>query len=166
MTDEPRQTIIGFFPGVFDLLHAGHVAALGWARERCSVLVAGLQVNPRVERPDKSAPIQSMYERYAQLRACRWVSEVVPYATEADLMNVMATYPMHVRFAGADWDADRVTGAAVCKQMGIEIIKVPRLHGYSTAELRRRVHTAEERLLGRGPTITEPMRDMPDVVCK
>ena len=80
---------IGFTCGAFDLFHPGHVLMLAEAKEKCDWLIVGLHTNPNVERPDtKGKPIQSMYERWVQLRGCRFVDEIIPYDTEHDLLNI------------------------------------------------------------------------------
>ena len=64
---------IGFTCSAFDLLHAGHVQMLRNAKEQCDYLIAGLQVDPSLDRADKNAPIQTIVERYTQLKACSYV---------------------------------------------------------------------------------------------
>ena len=77
---------IGITFSTFDLLHAGHIAMLSEAKNHCDYLIAGLQTDPTIDRPDtKNKPIQSIVERQIQLSACRYVDEVVVYQTEQDL---------------------------------------------------------------------------------
>ena len=73
--------IVGFTCSAFDLLHAGHVQMLRDAKEQCDYLMCGLQVDPTLDRPEKNQPIQTVVERYAQLKALRYVDEIVPYST-------------------------------------------------------------------------------------
>jgi glycerol-3-phosphate cytidylyltransferase len=70
---------VGITFSTFDLLHAGHIMMLEEAKTQCDWLVVALQSDPTVDRPDKNKPIQTMYERYIQLKGCRYVDEVVPY---------------------------------------------------------------------------------------
>ena len=65
--------IVGFTCSAFDLLHAGHVQMLRDAKEQCDYLMCGLQVDPTLDRPEKNQPIQTVVERYAQLKALRYV---------------------------------------------------------------------------------------------
>ena len=76
---------IGFTCSCFDLLHAGHVAMLEEAKNNCEHLIVGLQIDPSLERDGKSKPIQSLVERQIQLRACKYVDEIIVYKTEKDL---------------------------------------------------------------------------------
>ena len=43
--------VIGFYPMVADLLHAGHMIALKEAKENCDYLIVGLNCDPTNKRP-------------------------------------------------------------------------------------------------------------------
>lgn len=129
----------GFTCSAFDLLHAGHVEMLRECKEHCDWLIVGLHVNPKVDRPAKSSPVQSVYERYVQLRACKYVDEIIPYETEEDLINIMAIEPISIRFVGVEYKDTYVTGQDICEKRGIEILYNNRYHGYSSTELRSRL---------------------------
>ena len=73
----------------FDLLHAGHVKMHEEAKQHCDYLIVGLQTDPTLDRPTKNKPTQTVVERYIQLKACKFVDEVVPYSTEQDLEDVL-----------------------------------------------------------------------------
>ena len=68
---------IGFTASSFDLLHAGHVAMLEEAKDNCDWLIAALQTDPTIDRPEKNKPIQIITERYIQLRACKFVDSLI-----------------------------------------------------------------------------------------
>jgi len=108
-------------------------------RKQCNYLIVGLHSDPTIDRPEKNKPIQSMYERWLQLKACRYVDEIIPYDTENDLVNMMATLEINKRFVGSDHRFDSVTGAEICTSRNIEIIFNSRLHDYSSSELRGRL---------------------------
>ena len=73
---------IGITFSTFDLMHSGHIAMLAEAKNHCDYLIAGLQTDPTIDRPDtKNKPVQSIVERQIQLAACRYVDEVVVYQT-------------------------------------------------------------------------------------
>ena len=68
---------IGFTCSSFDLLHSGHVQMLRDAKEQCDYLMVGLQLNPATDRPkEKNPPIQTIVERYTQLKAVSYVDEI------------------------------------------------------------------------------------------
>lgn len=130
---------IGFTASSFDLLHAGHVAMLEEAKSQCDWLIVGLQTDPTIDRPEKNKPIQSITERYIQLRACKFVDEIYVYATEADLLDLLAILPINVRIIGADYKGKDFTGKRYCDENNIEIYYNRRSHKLSTSELRNRL---------------------------
>ena len=79
---------VGITFSTFDLLHAGHIAMLSEAKNHCDYLIAGLQTDPTIDRPEKNQPVQSVFERYMQLKACKYIDEIVPYATEKDVEDL------------------------------------------------------------------------------
>lgn len=134
-----RRHKFGFTASTFDLLHAGHVAMLEEAKDQCEWLMVGLQTDPTIDRPEKNKPIQSITERYIQLRACKFVDEIYVYATEADLLDLLAILPIDVRIIGADYIGKDFTGKQYCQENGIEIYYNRRSHKLSTSELRNRL---------------------------
>jgi glycerol-3-phosphate cytidylyltransferase len=130
---------IGFTCSAFDLLHAGHVAMLREAKDHCDYLICGLQVDPTLDRPNKNKPVQTVVERHAQLAAVRYVDEVIPYVTEADLEDILAMYPINVRILGEEYRDKDFTGRDICKKRGIELYFNRREHRFSTTDLRNRV---------------------------
>lgn len=133
------MVVVGFTCSAFDLFHAGHVAMLAECKQHCDYLIVGLQVDPSKDRPGKNEPVQSVYERYVQLRGCVHVDQIIPYETEKDLENLLAIEDIHVRFVGQEYVGSRITGEDICERKGIRIHYNNRMHGYSTSELRKRL---------------------------
>jgi glycerol-3-phosphate cytidylyltransferase len=130
----------GFTCGAFDLLHPGHVHFIHEARKKCDFLIVGLHADPTIDRPgSKNKPIQSVFERYLQLDGLSCVDLIVPYDTERDLVNMMATLDIQVRFVGTDYTGKRITGEDICGQRGVDIVYIPRLHDFSSTSLRERL---------------------------
>jgi glycerol-3-phosphate cytidylyltransferase len=135
---------IGITFSTFDMLHAGHVAMLSEAKNHCDYLIAGLQTDPTIDRPDtKNKPIQSIVERQIQLSACRYVDEVVVYQTEQDLRDLLLILPVDVRILGVEYKDKDFSGAEECYDRGIEIVFNGRDHSFSSSSLRKRVADAQ-----------------------
>ena len=135
---------IGITFSTFDMLHAGHIAMLSEARNHCDYLIAGLQTDPTIDRPDtKNKPIQSVVERQIQLTACRYVDEVVVYQTEQDLIDLLLILPVDVRILGVEYEDKNFTGRNECAGRGIQIVFNRRDHSFSSSSLRKRVVHAE-----------------------
>ena len=130
---------VGFTCSCFDLFHSGHVAMLEEAKKNCDHLIAGLQVDPSINRPDKNKPIQSLIERQLQLRACKYIDEIIVYKTEEDLETLLKTLPIDIRFLGQEYSNRDFTGKDICMAKSIEIYYNSRLHGFSSSELRGRI---------------------------
>lgn len=139
-----RGLKIGITFSTFDLFHAGHVAMLAEAKNHCDYLIAGLQTDPTIDRPDtKNPPVQSIVERQIQLAACRYVDEVVVYQTEQDLIDILLTLPIDVRILGVEYADKSFTGDNECYNRGIQLVFNKRDHSFSSSSLRRRVAAAE-----------------------
>jgi glycerol-3-phosphate cytidylyltransferase len=135
---------IGITFSTFDLFHAGHVAMLAEAKNHCDYLIAGLQTDPTIDRPDtKNRPVQSIVERQIQLAACRYVDEVVVYQTEQDLIDIILTLPIDVRILGVEYEGKPFTGGEEGYSRGIALVFNKRDHSFSSSSLRRRVAAAE-----------------------
>jgi glycerol-3-phosphate cytidylyltransferase len=142
---------IGITFSTFDMLHAGHIAMLAEAKNHCDYLIAGLQTDPTIDRPDtKNAPVQSIVERQIQLAACRYVDEVVVYQTEQDLIDLLLILPIDIRVLGVEYEAKEFTGKREGYSRGIEHIFNGRDHSFSSSSLRKRVVIAEQNKILKG----------------
>jgi len=132
---------VGIVASCFDLFHAGHILMLMEAKENCDRLVVALQSDPTIDRPEKNKPVQALSERYIQLEACKYVDQIIPYDTEADLYNLLAGYDWDVRFLGMDYiDREEFTGS----DLDIPIHYCARRHNYSSSGLRERILKAKK----------------------
>ena len=128
----------------FDLLHAGHIAMLAEVKNHCDYLIAGLQTDASIDRPnDKNPPVQSIVERQIQLAAVRYVDEIVVYQTEKDLEDILLTLPIDVRILGVEYEGKDFTGKKICCDRGIDLVYNGRDHSFSSSSLRKRVVQAE-----------------------
>ena len=135
---------VGFNCSSFDLFHAGHVTMLKREKEMCDYLKIALQVDPTIDRPgNKNKPIQSVYERYVQLQACKYVDEILVYETEQDLLNLLMTQEIHIRFLSEEYKEKDFTGKQYCMDNGIELHYHKRKHSYSSTEIRERTARME-----------------------
>ena len=131
--------IVGFTASAFDLLHAGHVQMLREAKDQCDYLICGLQTDPSFDRKEKNKPIQTVVERYTQLKALSYVEEIIPYNTEEDLKDLLTLYTIDVRILGVEYKTQEFTGKDICQKRGIDLYFNKRDHRFSTSDLRKRV---------------------------
>ena len=129
---------IGLTASTFDLFHAGHTVMLMEAKQQCDYLIVGLLVDPTKDRSDtKNKPIQSLFERYLQVAACKYVDEIIPFETENDLVDMILTINPDVRIVGEEYQHTDHTGKGLC-----HIYYNKRRHSFSTSELRERIANA------------------------
>ena len=130
---------IGFTCSTFDLLHAGHVQMLRDAKQHCDYLICGLQVDPSLDRSEKNSPVQTLVERYTQLKAVSYVDEIIPYQTEDDLKDILELYHLDVRILGDEYRDREFTGKDICRRRDIQLYFNKRDHRFSSSDLRQRV---------------------------
>ena len=130
---------VGFTCSAFDLLHAGHVQMLREAKDQCDYLICGLQVDPSIDRKEKNPPVQTIIERYTQLKAVGYVDEIIPYGSEQDLEDILSLYNIHMRILGEEYRDKECTGRDNCRKRDVEIFFNKRDHRFSSSDLRNRV---------------------------
>lgn len=131
--------------GCFDLCHAGHILMLEECKKHCDVLVVGLHVDPNQERSYKNKPVQSLFERFVQLKAVKYVDEIIPYQFEHEIETILKSYKFDVRFVGSDYVDSNFTGRDYCIDNKINIVYNKRDHSFSSSELRERIENSSYR---------------------
>jgi rfaE bifunctional protein nucleotidyltransferase chain/domain len=137
-----RGRRVVFTNGVFDLLHAGHVAYLAWARAQGDALVVGLNADASVRAlkgPER--PLVPFADRAAVIAGLRSVDAVVGFEERTPEVLLDALAPdVHVK--SAQYRLEDLPERVVVLQHGGEIRLAPHLAGKSTtdivAEIRRR----------------------------
>ena len=109
------------------------------AKENCDYLICALQMDPSVDRAEKNAPVQTIVERYTQLKGVKYVDEIIPYGTEKDLEDILTMYHIDVRILGEEYRDKDFTGKDICRKREIDLYFNKRDHRFSTSDLRRRV---------------------------
>lgn len=128
---------IGFTCGVFDLFHAGHVIMLQECKNNCDYLIVALNKAENISEtinPGKKKPIFTIEERVIIMKACRYVDEVLIYNSEEELLEILKTKKISVRFLGEDYKEKKITGS----DLPIQIYYTDRSHGLSTSFYRLR----------------------------
>jgi D-beta-D-heptose 7-phosphate kinase/D-beta-D-heptose 1-phosphate adenosyltransferase len=129
-----------FTNGVFDLLHAGHVALLETARGEGDALVVGVNSDGSVRRlgkgPDR--PLVAESERVRVLAALAAVDCVVLFDEDTPLALIRRLRP-DVLVKGADYARAAIVGADEVEAWGGRVVRVPLVEGNSTTELLRKL---------------------------
>lgn len=135
---------IGFTCGVFDLFHAGHVMMLKECRENCDYLIVALnsalnfsnQINP-----GKQMPVFSIEERKLIMASCRYVDEVLEYNSEEELLAILKSKAIGIRFLGEDYKGKPITGS----ELNMEVYYTNRNHGLSTSYYKAKINATHDK---------------------
>jgi glycerol-3-phosphate cytidylyltransferase len=117
-----------------DILHTGHVIAIEEAKQNCDYLIVALNCSP-----ENKFPVQSIYERYMQLRAVKWIDEIIPYQGKKDLELLVETLDYSVRFVGEDYINKSWDGKEIEQKLNKEVYYLKRRHNLSSTELKNRI---------------------------
>jgi glycerol-3-phosphate cytidylyltransferase len=135
--------IVVFTNGCFDLLHAGHVHYLAWARAQGDALVVGLNTDDSVRAlkgPER--PFSRFADRAAVLAALRSVDVVVGFGERTPEVLLDRIAPdIHVK--SAQYRVDELPERYVVESHGGRILLAPHEAGKSTTDIVARVRNAQ-----------------------
>jgi len=126
--------VIGFYPMVADVLHTGHILALEEAKANCDYLIVGLHCCPVYKNP-----VQSIFERYTQLKAVKFVDEVLPYSDYLDCARILKSIPWDVYFLGEDHLNKDWENKEIVEALNKKIYYLSRKHDFSSTLLKNRI---------------------------
>lgn len=128
-----------FTNGCFDVLHAGHVEYLAWARSQGDALIVGLNSDDSVRRiKGEQRPIVPFEDRARLLAALRSVDAVVGFAERTPEVLLERIRPdVHVK--SAQYREDELPERDVVIQYGGEIRLAPHVAGQSTTDTIARI---------------------------
>lgn len=134
------MSTIGYIPGVWDLLHVGHVQILELAKVLCDRLIVGVPSDFVVEADKGKLPIIPLHDRMRMLAALKPVDVVVSYYKLEFLTHLEAFQP-HILVVGETWgEEERHTEAeAWMHNRGGRIVRLPYYRGESTTAIKQRV---------------------------
>ena len=132
------QSVI-FTNGCFDLLHAGHVKLLEWAKRQGDVLVVGLNSDRSVRQlKGPRRPIVSQQDRALLVAALESVDYVTIFH-ELTPQRLIERLRPDVLIKGTDWGTGQIVGRDIVERNGGRVIRFPLIKGYSTSRLIERI---------------------------
>ena len=130
-----------FTNGAFDLLHAGHVDYLDFARRQGDALCVGLNSDASVKRyKGDCRPINPQADRARVLAALECVDYVVIF-DEDEPRDLIAALVPDVLVKGADW-AHYVSGRSIVEEAGGRVELARMVEGRSTSTMIQRIINA------------------------
>jgi len=133
-----EQKLLVFTNGAFDILHAGHVTYLNFARAQGDALVVGVNSDSSVKRyKGDKRPVNSEADRALVLAALECIDYVVVFS-EDEPKDLIATILPDVLVKGADW-AHFVSGRDVVEANGGKVVLAEMVQGRSTTGTIQRI---------------------------
>jgi rfaE bifunctional protein nucleotidyltransferase chain/domain len=127
-----------FTNGAFDVLHAGHVTYLQFAREQGDALVVGLNSDASVRRyKGDLRPVNPQADRALVLAALESIDYVVIF-DEDEPRDLIAALLPDVLVKGADW-AHYVSGREEVEAAGGKVVLAEMVAGRSTTNTIQRI---------------------------
>ena len=126
---------IVFTNGCFDILHAGHVSSIEFAKSKGDVLIVGLNSDSSIKGlKGPGRPINKQADRALVLAALESVDAVCLFSQETPLELIKLVRP-DVLVKGADYKNKEVVGS----RFAGEVVLFPLLKGRSTTNLIKKI---------------------------
>jgi rfaE bifunctional protein nucleotidyltransferase chain/domain len=134
-----ENRVVVFTNGCFDVLHAGHVEYLAWARSQGDALIVGLNDDESVRRiKGQARPIVSFEQRARILVGLRSVDAVVGFAERTPEVLLDRIRPdVHVK--SDQYREDELPERSVVLGHGGRIALAPHVAGASTTDTIARI---------------------------
>lgn len=127
-----KSKTIAFTNGVFDILHAGHLAVLSKAAEWADILVVGINSDASVKRlKGDSRPVNDQASRALLLASLIMVDAVIIFDQDTPLELIQMIQP-DVLIKGGDYSEDTIVGAGEVTSKGGKVVIIPLEKGFST----------------------------------
>lgn len=130
-----RGQKIVFTNGCFDILHAGHVSVLEFARSKGDLLVVGLNSDTSVRRlKGPSRPVNKQADRALVLAALESVSAVCVFEEDTPY-NLIKLIRPDVLVKGGDYKPTEIVGREFAKK----VVRFALLKGRSTTNIIKKI---------------------------
>lgn len=130
-----RGKKIVFTNGCFDVLHAGHIDLLQYAKTKGDILVVGVNSDISVKRlKGSSRPINSLEMRTRVLAAIGDIDYIVCFDDDTPERIIHEINP-HVLIKGGDYTLENIVGADYVKSNGGMVEAMPFHYNLSTSKI-------------------------------
>lgn len=130
-----------FTNGCFDILHAGHVSYLDFARRQGDALAVGLNTDASVRRAKgPSRPVNAENDRARVVAALEAVDYVILFDDD-EPADLIADILPDVLVKGADW-AHYVSGREAVEAAGGKVVLAELVPGQSTTRIIEKMQTS------------------------
>jgi glycerol-3-phosphate cytidylyltransferase len=131
---------IGFIPGVWDLLHHGHLNVINTAKKYCDYLIVGVCCDQLVLESKGALPAIKDVHRELLLQNLKAVDNTFIY-DDFIYQNVVEAFGANVVIVGEEFGENDVQQNLLtyCKRHNIPVYVVPRTHGISTTNIKQTI---------------------------
>jgi D-beta-D-heptose 7-phosphate kinase/D-beta-D-heptose 1-phosphate adenosyltransferase len=135
---------IVFTNGVFDVLHAGHIDLLEFAKNSGDYLILGINDDHSVRRlKGKDRPIYPLEERMEVLAAVMYVDFIIPFAEDTPLRLIKRLHRVDVLVKGGDYRPHEVVGRKEVEASGGKLLLFNFKNNASTTALLKKIKKAD-----------------------
>lgn len=128
------QKKVGYLPGVFDLLHEGHLNIIHKAKKQVDILVVGVISDEGTFAYKGDFPFFNEKHRMAYIEALADVDLVIPQL-ETDPSRELRVLLPNILFHGTDWE-ELKEGQRTLEELGIEYRTIAYTEGISSSLLK------------------------------
>jgi D-glycero-D-manno-heptose 1,7-bisphosphate phosphatase len=134
---------VGFTSGSFDLIHAGHAAYLEKAKEKCDILLVGVNTDSSVKKyKGENRPILPEKERLWLIAALGSVDYAFLFDERRNNVNIDVLRPDYYIKAG-DYREEELTSKELVESYGGRVMLIPIEFKISTSDIIGRILLAE-----------------------
>ena len=142
LKDYDSEKIIGFTNGCFDLLHTGHISYLKSAKQKCDILILGLNSDESIKKlKGKNRPIVEQKDRVEILSSFPFVDKIVVFEEVTPIKLIKKIKP-NIIFKGKDYKKKDVVGFYESKKWHGRVILIDFIENKSTTNLIERIKTS------------------------
>lgn len=142
LKDYDSNKIIGFTNGCFDLLHTGHISYLKSAKQKCDILILGLNSDESIRKlKGKNRPIVEQKDRVEILSSFPFIDKIVVFDEVTPIKLIKRIKP-NIIFKGKDYKKKDVVGFRESKKWQGRVILIDFIKNKSTTNLIERIKTS------------------------
>lgn len=135
-----KQYRLGYMPGVWDMIHVGHLNAIRLASSLCNKLIVGVASDSAVREDKGQLPVVPLLQRLEMIEALPEVTLAFAYH-RLDFVPHLVVLEPSVAFLPEDWghETRHLDLERWAANNGCHLYRVPRTQGVSTTDLRRKL---------------------------